>query len=75
MPTTECRSRDFIFAGLGLILAARVADLEKDEARRAEYGRRLLEAAPVELEQERHEYAVHANTINIALTEARRRAR
>ncbi|HEX5581677.1 MAG TPA: zinc ribbon domain-containing protein [Gemmatimonadaceae bacterium] len=60
---------------LGLILAARVADLEKDEARRAAFANRLIEAAPAELEEGRPEYTVHANTINIALTEARRRAR
>src|SRR5690606_2175065 len=60
---------------LGLVLASRVADLEQDEARRATYARRLLEAAPAELDQGRPAYAVHANTINIALTEARRRAR
>ncbi len=60
---------------LGLILATRVADLEKDETRRAALADRLLEAAPAELEQGRSEYAIHASTINIALTEARRRAR
>ena len=59
---------------LGLILASRVADLENDEPRRAAFASRLLEAAPAELEQGRSEYSVHANTINIALTEARRRA-
>lgn len=60
---------------LGLVLAARVADLEKDETRRAELAGRLVAAAPAELAQERPEYAAHQNDINIALTEARRRAR
>lgn len=60
---------------LGLILAGRVADLEKQETRRAELARRLVEAAPAELAAERPEYAAHQNDINIALTEAKRRAR
>ena len=60
---------------LGLVLAGRVADLRKDEARRAEFARRLEAAAPAELALERPEYAAHRNDINIALTEARRRAR
>ena len=60
---------------LGLALAARVADLQKDEARRAALARRLIDAAPAELEQGRPEYTAHSIDINIALTEARRRAR
>jgi hypothetical protein len=60
---------------LGLALAARVADLQKDEAGRAAFARRLVEAAPAELEQKRPEYEAHSIDINIALTEARRRAR
>ncbi|HEU4629067.1 MAG TPA: zinc ribbon domain-containing protein [Gemmatimonadaceae bacterium] len=60
---------------LGLALAARVADLQHDEARRAALARRLIEAAPAELEQRRPEYEAHSVDINIALTEARRRAR
>lgn len=60
---------------LGLVLAARVADLRKDEARRAALATRLTEAAPAELAEERPEYEAHRNDINIALTEARRRAR
>ena len=59
---------------LGLVLAMRVADLEKDEARRVEMARRLIAAAPAELEKDREEYASHRYDINIALTEARRRA-
>ena len=60
---------------LGLALAARVADLQTDEAARAEFARRLVAAAPAELEQKRPEYEAHSIDINIALTEARRRAR
>lgn len=60
---------------LGLALAAQVADLQQDEARRASFAQRLLDAAPAELEQNRPEYEAHRNDINIALTEARRRAR
>ena len=60
---------------LGLILAGRVADLQKDEARRLALGKRLLAAAPAELEAGRAEYEVHRNDINLALTEARRRDR
>ena len=60
---------------LGLVLAARVADLEKDEARRAALAARLIAAAPAELEKERPEYEAHRYDINIALTEARRRSR
>jgi len=60
---------------LGLVLAARIADIQKDEQRRAAFAERLMEAAPAELAQERPEYEAHGNDINIALTEARRRAR
>jgi hypothetical protein len=60
---------------LGLVLAARVADLQQDEARRAALAKRLLAAAPAELERDRPEYVAHRNDINIALTEARRRDR
>jgi hypothetical protein len=60
---------------LGLVLAARVADLQKNETRRAALAARLVTAAPAELALERPEYAAHQNDINIALTEARRRAR
>ncbi len=60
---------------LGLVLAGRVADLRKNEARRAELARELVAAAPAELAQERPEYDAHQNDINIALTEARRRAK
>jgi hypothetical protein len=60
---------------LGLVLATRIADLEKDEARRAALAARLVAAAPAELEKERPEYEAHRYDINIALTEARRRAR
>lgn len=60
---------------LGLVLAARVADIRKDEPSRAAFANRLIEAAPTELAQERPEYEAHGNDINIALTEARRRAR
>lgn len=60
---------------LGLVLAARVADLEKDEARRAALAQRLIAAAPAELERDRPEYQIHRYDINIALTEAQRRAR
>ena len=60
---------------LGLVLATRVADLKREEARRAELAQRLVKAAPAELEQNRPEYEAHRNDINIALTEARRRAR
>ena len=58
---------------LGLVLATRVADLEKDEARRAALAARLVAAAPAELEKNRPEYEAHRYDINIALTEARRR--
>jgi hypothetical protein len=62
---------------LGLALAARVADLQGDEARRAGFARRLVDAAPAELAKEPlpPEYVAHRNDINIALAEARRRAR
>ena len=60
---------------LGLVLATRVADLKRDEGRRTALAQRLVNAAPAELEQNRPEYEAHRNDINIALTEARRRAR
>jgi len=58
---------------LGLILAARVAELEKDEPGRAAFTQRLVAAAPAELAADRPEYQLHRNDINIALAEARRR--
>jgi hypothetical protein len=58
---------------LGLILAARVAELEKDEPGRAAFTQRLVTAAPAELAADRPEYQLHRNDINIALAEARRR--
>ncbi|HEX5831980.1 MAG TPA: zinc ribbon domain-containing protein [Gemmatimonadaceae bacterium] len=60
---------------LGLILAARVAELEGREADRAQLTRRLVEAAPTELDASRVEYQLHRNDINIALAEAKRRGR
>lgn len=62
---------------LGLSLAARVADLQSDEARRASFARRLVEVAPTQLARDPLplEYEAHRNDINIALAEAKRRAR
>lgn len=60
---------------LGLILASRVAEQEGRQADLAGYTERLLNASESELAQvpQREEYELHANDINIALVEARRR--
>jgi hypothetical protein len=60
---------------LGLILAARVATLEGDAARRAEYERRLLAAERAEAARRLPEYERHQDEIVSALATARRGAR
>lgn len=57
---------------LGLILASHVAERESRVGDRAEYQRRLLAAAELELARNPEEYQLHANDINVALAEARR---
>ncbi len=58
---------------LGLILAARVAELEGREADRARLTEQFVRASDAELTRNPLEYQLHANDINIALAEARRR--
>lgn len=57
---------------LGLILASHIAERESRAQDRAEYRRRLLNAADAELARNPVEYQLHANDINVALAEARR---
>jgi hypothetical protein len=57
---------------LGLVLAIHSARGVGNEARAAEYGRRLLAAEPRELQSGRSEYARHASDIRDALAAARR---
>lgn len=56
---------------LGLILAARVAQLRNDAAAEARFYKKLLEVAPVEQAKSIEEYARHQGDIDAALTEAR----
>ncbi len=58
---------------LGLILAARVAELEGREADRTRMTQAFVRASDAELTRNPIEYQLHANDINIALAEARRR--
>jgi hypothetical protein len=57
---------------LGLILAARIANLEKQPAKKAAFTKRLLAAVPSELEKQLPEYVRHQNDISSAVTEAKK---
>ena len=60
---------------LGLILAARIARLEKDEAKAATIDRRLLAAEPKERAAALPEYLLHKQDIDAAVAQARSKAR
>lgn len=56
---------------LGLILAARVANLEKEPAKQATFTKRMLAALQSETAKKLPEYDRHSNDITTAVTEAR----
>jgi hypothetical protein len=60
---------------LGLILAARVARLEKDETRARAFDARLVAAAPAERSVALPEYLLHKNDIDTALAAVRTSAK
>ena len=71
---------DTILAGnarhlLGLILGARIATLQKDDAARRSFESRLVAAHDAEVARKLPEYERHADDIRNALTDARRASR